>query len=143
MTGDLLRKEALMLPSYYHPYMPFVLPHTGDPLFGPAWPCLLPVPEPSVGPAKHKASLIPATSSLLLQEIAQDNFTSHLAFGAPGQRPPGFEGPAGAGLGPLSHPLGPLPQSQGERGNSHPGLSRREGKGGDRVSGCHTPSCWE
>lgn len=130
-----------MLPSCYHLHMPFILPHTGDPLFGPAWPCLLPVPEPSVGPAKQKASLIPAASSLLLQEIAQDNFK--LAFGAPGRRPPGSEGPAGGGSGPLSHPPGRLLQSQGERGNSHPGLGRREGKGGDRGSGYHARSCWK
>lgn len=70
-----------MLPSYYHPHMPLILSLPGDRLLGPASACLLPVPEPSVGPTKYKASLIPAASSLLGQGVAQDTFRA--AFGGP------------------------------------------------------------
>lgn len=82
--------------------MPLILPHTGDLLFRPAWACL--PPGLSAEPAEHKASLIRAASSLLGQEMAQDNFS--LDFGVPEQRPPGFEGPARVRSGPLSHLFG-------------------------------------
>lgn len=78
--NDLLLK-ALILPSYYHCHMLLILPPKGDLLLGLAGACLLPVLEPSVEPAKHKASSVPAASSLLGQEVAQDNFNP--AFGAP------------------------------------------------------------
>lgn len=61
--------------------MPLMLPPKGDLLLGLAWACLLPVLEPSVEPTKHKASLVPAASSLLGQEVALDNFNP--ALGAP------------------------------------------------------------
>lgn len=122
-----------MLPPHYRPHMPLMLPPTGDLLLGPAWTCLLPVPEPSIGSTKHKASLVLAASSLLGHKVAQDNYSP--ASGAPQQMPPGSEGPAGAGSGPPSYLLGPLGQSQGVSGNVRPGLGRREGRGGTTVLG--------